>query len=70
MDINLFVMPMTVIYTSKNKRAGYRVLNSISKFLEKDLKVTVNQKKTTIGSPLRLKFLGFSLGVSTKGYAK
>jgi len=57
-DCNIYV---------KSKRAGYRVLESISKFLEKDLKVTVNQKKTTVGSPLRLKFLGFSLGVSTKG---
>jgi len=57
-DCNIYV---------KSKRAGYRVLNSISKFLEKDLKLTVNQKKTKVGSPLRLKFLGFSLGVSSKG---
>jgi len=57
-DCNIYV---------KSKRAGYRVLDSISKFLEKDLKLTVNQKKTKVGSPLRLKFLGFSLGVSSKG---
>ncbi|WP_083477742.1 group II intron reverse transcriptase/maturase, partial [Companilactobacillus mindensis] len=38
-DCNIYV---------KSKRAGYRVLGSISKFLEKDLKVTVNQKKTTV----------------------
>jgi len=57
-DCNIYV---------KSKRGGYRVLNSISKFLEKDLKLTVNQKKTKVGSPLRLKFLGFSLGVSSKG---
>lgn len=57
-DCNIYV---------KSKRAGYRVLNSISKFLEKDLKLTVNQEKTKVGSPLRLKFLGFSLGVSSKG---
>lgn len=57
-DCNIYV---------KSKRAGYRVLGNISKFLEKDLKVTVNQKKTKVGSPLRLKFLGFSLGVSAKG---
>ena len=30
------------------------------------MKVTVNQKKTKVGSPLILKFLGFSLGVSAK----
>ncbi|GAB5056314.1 hypothetical protein COSHB9_07010 [Companilactobacillus alimentarius] len=57
-DCNIYV---------KSKRAGYRVLESISKFLEKDLKLTINRKKTKVGSPLRLKFLGFSLGVSTKG---
>jgi len=57
-DCNIYV---------KSKRAGYRVLDNVSNFLEKDLKVTVNQKKTKVGSPLRLKFLGFSLGVSPKG---
>lgn len=57
-DCNIYV---------KSKRAGYRVLESISKFLEKDLKLTINRKKTKVGSPLRLKFLGFSLGVSAKG---
>lgn len=51
----------------KSKRAGYRVLDSISNFLENDLKVTVNKNKTKVGSPLRLRFLGFSLGVSSKG---
>ena len=57
-DCNIYV---------KSKRAGYRVLDSISKFLENDLKLTVNNKKTKVGSPLRLRFLGFSLGVSSKG---
>lgn len=61
-DCNIYV---------KSKRAGYRVLNSVTGFLEKTLKVTVNQKKTKVGSPLRLNFLGFSLGVSSKGaYAR
>lgn len=61
-DCNIYV---------KSERAGERVLNSISKFLEKDLKLTVNREKTKVGSPLRLKFLGFSLGVSKKGaYAR
>ena len=31
--------------------------------LEKRLKVKVNPDKTKVGSPLWLKFLGFSLGV-------
>jgi len=57
-DCNIYV---------KSRRAGYRVLKSISKYLEKDLKLTVNKEKTKVGSPLKLKFLGFSLGRSTKG---
>lgn len=57
-DCNIYV---------KSKRAGHRVLESISRFLEKDLKVTVNRDKSKVGSPLRLKFLGFSLGVGRGG---
>ncbi|MCD2256010.1 group II intron reverse transcriptase/maturase [Lactobacillus sp. CC-MHH1034] len=61
-DCNIYV---------KSKRAGYRVLANVTRFLEKDLKLTVNQKKTRVGSPLRLKFLGFTLGVSKgKAYAR
>jgi len=61
-DCNIYV---------KSKRAGQRVLESVTRFLEKDLKVTVNREKTTVGSPLRLKFLGFSLGVGRGGaYAR
>lgn len=61
-DCNIYV---------KSQRAGRRVLESISNFLESRLKVTVNQKKTRVGSPLRLKFLGFSLGVGRGGaYAR
>nr|WP_234898065.1 group II intron reverse transcriptase/maturase [Levilactobacillus tujiorum] len=61
-DCNIYV---------KSKRAGQRVLENITRFLEKDLKVTVNREKTTVGSPLRLKFLGFSLGVGRGGaYAR
>lgn len=57
-DCNIYV---------KSRRAGERVLESISNFLDKKLKLTVNQKKTTVGSPLRLKFLGFSLGAGRGG---
>lgn len=57
-DCNIYV---------KSKRAGQRVLDSISRFLEKNLKVTVNRDKSKVGSLLKLKFLGFSLGVSRAG---
>ncbi|SUU80231.1 Group II intron-encoded protein ltrA [Alloiococcus otitis] len=45
-----------VIYV-KSKRAGERVMNSITRFIEKDLKLIVNQDKSQVGSPTRLKFL-------------
>lgn len=48
-DCNIFV---------KSPRAGERVLKSITHFLEKELKLTVNQEKT------KMKFLGFTLGVN------
>ena len=61
-DCNIYV---------KSQRAGERVMRSITQFLEKRLKVKVNPDKTKIGSPLRLKFLGFSLGVDRNGaYAR
>ncbi|MBD3949248.1 group II intron reverse transcriptase/maturase [Tuanshanicoccus lijuaniae] len=42
----------------KSKRAGERVLTSITKFIEKELKLEVNTEKSKVGSPTRLKFLG------------
>ena len=46
-------------------------MRSVIHFLEKQLKVKVNPDKTKVGSPLRLKFLGFSLGVDRNGaYAR
>ncbi|WP_319467312.1 group II intron reverse transcriptase/maturase [uncultured Trichococcus sp.] len=42
----------------KTKRAGERVLQSVTRFIEKDLKLTVNKDKSKVGSPTRLKFLG------------
>ena len=57
-DCNIYV---------KSQRAGERIMRSITQFLEKRLKVKVNPDKTKVGSPLRLKFLGFSLGVDHNG---
>ena len=45
-----------VIYV-KSKRAGNRVLASVTRFIEKDLKLIVNQEKSQVGNPTRLKFL-------------
>lgn len=61
-DCNIYV---------RSQRAGERVMKSITRFLETRLKVKVNPDKTKVGSPLRLKFLGFSLGVNKDGaYAR
>ncbi|WP_339217910.1 group II intron reverse transcriptase/maturase [Ornithinibacillus sp. FSL M8-0202] len=45
-----------VIYV-KSKRAGERVMKSVTRFIEKDLKLIVNMEKSKVGSPTRLKFL-------------
>lgn len=44
----------------KSFRAGERVLASITKYLEKKLRLRVNQEKSAVDRPGRRKFLGFS----------
>lgn len=51
-DCNIYV---------KSRRAAERVMVNCVKFLEGKLKLKVNQQKSQVGSPLKLKFLGFSL---------
>ena len=51
-DCNIYV---------KSRRAAERVMASCTKYLEGKLKLRVNQAKSSVGSPLKLKFLGFSL---------
>ncbi len=51
-DCNIYV---------RSRRAAARVMSGCVKFLEGTLKLKVNREKSRIGSPLKLKFLGFSL---------
>jgi group II intron reverse transcriptase/maturase len=51
-DCNIYV---------KSLRAAERVMTSCTKFLEGKLKLKVNREKSQVGSPLKLKFLGFSM---------
>lgn len=51
-DCNIYV---------KTERAAKRVMESSVRYLEGKLKLKVNHKKSKVGSPLREKFLGFSL---------
>lgn len=44
----------------RTKRSGERVLESITKFVEKKLKLKVNREKSAVGKPSRRKFLGYS----------
>lgn len=50
-DCNIYV---------RSERAGRRVLASITKYIQKKLKLRVNQEKTAVDKVHRRKFLGFS----------
>lgn len=51
----------------KSKRAGERVLESATIFLDKKLKLKVNQEKSAVGSPTKRKFLGYSFYYGRNG---
>ncbi|MBU1076820.1 MAG: group II intron reverse transcriptase/maturase [Spirochaetes bacterium] len=44
----------------RSRKAGERVLESITNFVEKKLKLKVNQKKSKVTRPWKSKFLGYS----------
>ena len=44
----------------KSKRAGLRVLESITNFVEKKLKLKINRDKSAVSRPHQRKFLGYS----------
>jgi len=50
-DCNIYV---------KSKKAGNRVMDSVSQFIEKRLKLKVNREKSAVDYPTKRKFLGFS----------
>lgn len=60
-DCNIYV---------KSKRSGARVLGSITRFLSRKLKLTVNQEKSAVDRPWRRSFLGVTFsyrgGIRTK----
>ncbi len=47
-----------VIYV-RSKRAGERVMESVSRFVARKLRLQVNTKKSAVGRPWERKFLGF-----------
>jgi RNA-directed DNA polymerase len=50
-DCNIYV---------RSRRAGQRVMESVTRFLTKKLKLKVNQQKSAVAQPWERKFLGFS----------
>ncbi len=50
-DCNIYV---------KSKRAGVRIMRSVTTFIEKKLKLKVNEQKSAVDRPWKRKFLGFS----------
>ena len=51
-DCNIFV---------KSQKAEERVMETISRFIEKKLKLKVNQDKSTVALSDKVKFLGFTV---------
>ncbi|MCL4378182.1 MAG: group II intron reverse transcriptase/maturase [Actinobacteria bacterium] len=51
----------------KSKRAAERTYSSIVKFIEKKLKLKVNEAKSKVAIAYKVKFLGYSYYVSSKG---
>ena len=49
-----------VVYVG-SKRAGERVMKSVTKFITKRLRLKVNEAKSSVGRPWKSKYLGFSL---------
>jgi RNA-directed DNA polymerase len=60
-DCNIYV---------KSKRAGERTLTSIQRFIERKLRLKVNEKKSAVDRPWKRKFLGFSFTSSKEPKAR
>ena len=46
----------------RSERAGHRVMASVTRFIERKLRLVVNQEKSSVNGPYDLTFLGFQLG--------
>lgn len=50
-----------------SQRAGQRVMDSVTRFVEESLRLTVNARKSAVDRPWKRKFLGFTLNRKTQG---
>ena len=51
----------------RSKRAGHRVMASVKRFIERKLRLVINEEKSLVSDPFDLTFLGFRLGKDAKG---
>ena len=57
-DANIFV---------RSERAGERVMVAVRRFLEKRLRLSVNEEKSSVTTPAKVHFLGFRFGRTEEG---
>lgn len=57
-DANIFV---------RSERAGERVMAAVRRFLEKRLRLSVNEEKSSVTTPAKVHFLGFRFGRTEEG---
>ena len=60
-DCNIYV---------RSERAGYRVMDSVSRFITKKLKLKVNSEKSSVRHVRQGQFLGFSFSLGKDGVVK
>jgi len=53
--------PTTATSTFRSRRAGDRVMTSVSRYLTQQLRLKVNEAKSAVARPEERKFLGFSI---------
>lgn len=51
----------------RSERAGRRVMASVTRFIERKLRLVVNEDKSSVSGPYDLSFLGFHLGKNSQG---
>ena len=51
----------------RSKRAGDRVMASVQRFIERKLRLVINEEKSSVSDPFDLTFLGFWLRKDSKG---
>ncbi len=51
----------------RSDRAGHRVMASVKRFIERRLRLIINEEKSSVSDPFDLTFLGFTLRKNAKG---